>query len=109
MDAILTHPALYGVPSMRDIPPDNIESAATSEGVPIAPSLGATIERARMPVERSQIDGRVVLVCALAVGLAIVTGVIAQLLVAIIGVVTNISFYGRFSFEPHSPALRSET
>jgi CIC family chloride channel protein len=89
---------------MKDIPPDNIESAATSEGVPIAPSLGATIERAHLPVERSQIDGRVVLVCALAVGLAIVTGVIAQLLVAIIGVVTNISFYGRLSTKFVSPA-----
>ena len=81
-----------------------IESAATSEGVPVAPSLGPTVERARVPVERSTLDRRVVMICGLAVVIALVTGFVAQLLVSIIAFVTNLSFYGRISFRPVSPA-----
>jgi H+/Cl- antiporter ClcA/CBS domain-containing protein len=85
-------------------PPDPLESAATSEGVPVAPSLAPSVENLRLPVERAGIDRRVVVVCALAVGLAIVTGLVAQLLVSVIGFVTNLAFYGRFSTALVSPA-----
>jgi CIC family chloride channel protein len=57
-----------------------------------------------LPLERPAIDRRVIVICALAVVLAIVTGLVAQLLVAIIGLVTNIAFYGRFSTQFVSPA-----
>jgi len=57
-----------------------------------------------LPIERSSIDRRVLVICGLAVGLAVVTGLVAQLLVAIIGLVTNIAFYGRFSTTFVSPA-----
>jgi hypothetical protein len=85
-------------------PYDHLERAATSEGVPIAPAMGAAIEGARLPVERSLIDRRTLLVCAMAIVLAIATGFVAQLLVAIIDVVTNAAFFGRWSHEPVSPA-----
>ncbi|HEX8152444.1 MAG TPA: hypothetical protein VF698_04930, partial [Thermoanaerobaculia bacterium] len=62
--------------------PDPLESAATGEGVPVAPALAPSVENLRLPVERSAIDRRVVVVCALAIALAIVTGLVAQLLVA---------------------------
>jgi H+/Cl- antiporter ClcA len=55
-------------------------------------------------MERSTLDRRVVVISAWAVVLAIATGFVAQALVAIIGLVTNISFYGRFSFAFVSPA-----
>jgi H+/Cl- antiporter ClcA/CBS domain-containing protein len=84
--------------------PESLESAATSEGIPVAPSLGPEIESARLPVERSSIDRRVIILCALAIALAIATGLVAQLLVAIIAVVTNLSFYGRLSAQFVSPA-----
>jgi H+/Cl- antiporter ClcA/predicted transcriptional regulator len=83
---------------------ETLESAATSEGIPIAPALGPEIENARLPVERASIDRRVIIICALAITLAIVTGLVAQLLVAIIAVVTNVAFYGRFSTQFVSPA-----
>src|SRR6185436_20371592 len=81
-----------------------LEAAATSEGVPVAPALGPTIERVRVPVERSAIDRRVIIVCGLAIALALVTGLVAQVLVSIIGLITNLAFYGRFSFRLVSPA-----
>jgi H+/Cl- antiporter ClcA/predicted transcriptional regulator len=83
---------------------ETLESAATSEGIPIAPALGPEIESARVPLERASIDRRVIIICALAIALAIVTGLVAQLLVAIIAVVTNLAFYGRFSTQFVSPA-----
>ncbi len=81
-----------------------LEAAATSEGVPVAPGLGAAIEELRLPVERAAIDGRVVRLCGLAVVLAVVTGFTAQLLVSVIGLVTNLAFYGRLSTRLVSPA-----
>src|SRR5436190_16352258 len=81
-----------------------VERGATSDGLPIAPSMADSIEAARIPVERSLIDGRVVVICMWAMLLAFVTGFIAQILVALIGIVTNIAFYGRFSTALVSPA-----
>jgi chloride channel protein, CIC family len=59
---------------------------------------------ARIPLERSLIDRRVVLLCAWSVLLALATGFIAQGLVRVIGLVTNLAFYGRWSFDFVSPA-----
>ncbi len=82
----------------------DIEEGATTEGVPVAPSLAPSLVNASMPVERAPIDARVVRICAWAVVLAFATGFIAQLLVRVIGLVTNLAFYGRFSTEFTSPA-----
>jgi len=85
------------------VEPD-VEGGASTEGVPVAPSLAPTFDAARVPVERSTLDTRVVIISAWSIVLAIATGFVAQALVAIIGLVTNISFYGRFSFAFVSPA-----
>jgi H+/Cl- antiporter ClcA/predicted transcriptional regulator len=58
----------------------------------------------RVPIERPLIDTRVLIISGWSIVLAVATGFIAQALVAIIGLVTNISFYGRFSFAFVSPA-----
>src|SRR4029077_6009696 len=81
-----------------------IENAATTEGVPIAPAAGAAIQAARVPLERALIDRRVLMICAWSILLAIATGFVAQALVGIIGLVTNLAFYGRFSTQFVSPA-----
>ena len=62
------------------------------------------IEAARVPLERSLIDARVLRICAWSVALALAIGFVAQALVGIIGLVTNIAFYGRFSTAFVSPA-----
>jgi H+/Cl- antiporter ClcA/CBS domain-containing protein len=63
-----------------------------------------TDTNARVPMERALIDGGVVILCLWSIGLALITGFIAQALVSIIALVTNISFYGRFSMDFVSPA-----
>jgi tetratricopeptide (TPR) repeat protein len=62
------------------------------------------LERARMPAERTLIDRRTVMLSALSIVMALVTGFAAQLLVTLIHFVTNFAFFGRFSILPVSPA-----
>ena len=81
-----------------------VESGATADGVPVAPSLGPSLDALRVPRERSLIDARVVGVCGGAVLLALITGVVAQVLMRLIGFVTNLAFYGRVSTNMTSPA-----
>jgi CIC family chloride channel protein len=83
---------------------NEFEDGATTEGLPIAPSLGPSLANARTPIETSLLEPRTIAISAWAILLALVTGVIAQLLIRIIGLVTNISFYGRLSTDFTSPA-----
>ena len=48
----------------------DLEHAATSEGVPVSPALAPTIDSVRIPVEKSTIDRRTVILCAWSVLLA---------------------------------------
>jgi CIC family chloride channel protein len=81
-----------------------VEQGATAEGLPVAPSAGLALADARVPLEKTAIDARVVVICAWSVVLALLTGFIAQALVRLIGLITNISFYGRMSMSFVSPA-----
>lgn len=49
-------------------------------------------------------DGRLFLICALALLIALGAGLLAEVLVALIGLITNLSFYGRLSLAFTSPA-----
>jgi CIC family chloride channel protein len=50
------------------------------------------------------VDGRVVFITFIAVIIGLVTSVVAQILLRLIGLITNISFYGRVSSQFTSPA-----
>src|SRR2546423_5119169 len=86
------------------MPVDDVVTGATTEGIPVAPSMGAALEVARVPPERTLVDGRVVFISVLAVLIALAAGVVAQLLTRLIWLVTNLAFYGRFSAGYASPA-----
>jgi H+/Cl- antiporter ClcA/CBS domain-containing protein len=86
-------------------PHHEIQKASTTEGLPVAPSMGPTL--ASVPPRRrrrSGVDARVVAISACAVGVAACAGVIAQGLTQLIALITNISFYGRFSTAHATPA-----
>ncbi|MBS0431623.1 MAG: chloride channel protein [Proteobacteria bacterium] len=57
-----------------------------------------------MPRKSTLVDRRVLLITALAVLIAFAAALIAQLLTALIGLVTNLAFYGRVSAAFSSPA-----
>jgi H+/Cl- antiporter ClcA len=87
-----------------DRPSDGPREASTTEGLPIAPSLGPALEAIHEPKLIAAVDGRVLRVCALAVGIAFIAGLVARLLTALIGLVTNLAFYGRIDTSFVSPA-----
>src|SRR5438270_1065497 len=86
------------------MPVDDVVTDATTEGIPVAPSMGAALEVARVPPERALVDGRVVFISVLAVVIALAAGVVAQLLTRLIWLVTNVAFYRRFSVDYATPA-----
>src|SRR5438105_9998159 len=84
--------------------PSEIASGQTTEGLPVAPSLGPALLEARVPPERALVDARVVFICALSIVIAAAAGVVAQVLTRLIGLVTNLAFYGKLSGVFVSPA-----
>src|SRR2546425_10542621 len=86
------------------MPVDDVVTGATTEGIPVAPSMGAALEVAHVPPERALVDGRVVFISVLAVVIALAAGVVAQLLTRLIWLVTNVAFYRRFSADYATPA-----
>ena len=58
----------------------------------------------QVPRDRPVIDRRVLWLCSLAIGLGITATVVARLLVSLIALITNLSFYGQFSIAESSPA-----
>jgi H+/Cl- antiporter ClcA len=70
--------------------------------VPIPPAI--SIQFFRAPQGKRPVDARVLRLCALAVAVALVAGLVAQGLTRLIGLVTNIAFYGRWRATFVSPA-----
>src|SRR4051794_41060550 len=82
----------------------DVERASTTDGLPISPSLGPALELAHVPPQASLVDARVVLICGLAIVLAGCAAVVAQVLQRLIGLITNLSFFGRLSWEMTAPS-----
>lgn len=81
-----------------------IARSSSTEGLPIAPSMGPTIESVVTPQRTTGVNGRVVFMTLLAVAIGVAAGLVAQLLLRLIGLITNLSFYGTLSTEFVSPA-----
>jgi len=73
------------------------------ESIPLAPSMTPMLAGKRMFIS-NKVDKRVLYLSIQAVVNAIVIGVIARGLVYLIDLITNLAFYGKFSFSPASPA-----
>ncbi|MCC7241652.1 MAG: chloride channel protein [Acidobacteria bacterium] len=74
------------------------------DGLPIAPSLSPTLQRARITEAPPPVDRRVLFTSLLAMGLGALAALVAEVLTRLIALITNLSFYGRWSLEPASPA-----
>jgi chloride channel protein, CIC family len=98
--------------------PSDREPPLEPGAVPIAPGLedsAANVnssKKFRAPPEYAAVDRRTIGICAGAIVIAIGAGLAAQLLIRLIGLVTNAMFYGRLSaafvdpgFGTHNPLL----
>ena len=72
--------------------------------LPVAPSIGPALDSAQIALEVRPVDWRVAWLSGLAIVVAIAAGFVSQLLVRVIGLITNLAFYGRFSTTFVSPA-----
>lgn len=78
-----------------------------SEAVPGAPSLEPRLDAVRAPREDDAPNRRTLRIAALAIAAAFLAAVAAQLLTRLIGLFTNVAFYGRWSMAFVSPADNS--
>ncbi len=76
---------------------DDLAHASTTEGLPVAPSMAAALAAARVPARPALVDRRTVQLSGLAILLGVAASVVAQALVALIALVTNLAFYGTLS------------
>jgi H+/Cl- antiporter ClcA/CBS domain-containing protein len=81
-----------------------IERASTTPGLPVAPTLGPALEAAGIRRQSALFDRRALAICFLAIGVGAIASVLAKALQALIGLVTNLAYYGRVSTELVSPA-----
>jgi chloride channel protein, CIC family len=88
------------------------DAASSADGaIPVSPTLTDLIQQAdasaadglRAPAEYEPVDQRTIIVTALAVVIAACAGIAAQILVHLIGFVTNLAFYGTLSTAFVSP------
>ncbi len=73
-------------------------------GLPVAPSMEPTLQEIFLPKEKTINKYRTIQIAVIAMVVGIIGGLIAQILLRLIGLITNISFYGVFSFAESSPA-----
>ena len=82
----------------------DISKASTTGGLPVDASLAPTLAAARAPVQSPLVSLRVVYISLVSIVVAAGAGLVAQGLMRLIGLITNLSFYGRFSTSFASPA-----
>ena len=82
----------------------NSTSSTNSDGLPVSPSLDLVAEAAQVPPHYALIDRRVLLVCLLSVVLGIAAAFVAQLLLGLITLITNLAFFGELSLNVRPPA-----
>lgn len=98
MDPAMTSPAEHssGHASVRN--------AGGTDALPLSPALGATLDAAKMPRRSTLVDRGVLRITAVSVLLGVGAAVIAKVLTMLIGLITNLAFYGRASTAFSSPA-----
>ncbi len=72
--------------------------------LPLAPSMDTTLAAAHMPRQFRPLGRRVLWIAGLAMILGAVVALVARALTALIGLVTNLAFHGRWSTDFSSPA-----
>ncbi|GAB3786907.1 chloride channel protein [Dyella agri] len=82
----------------------DVRTVGSTDALPLSPSLGATLDAAKMPRRSTLVDRRVLRITAVSVVLGMGAALIAKILTMLIGLITNLAFYGRVSVAFSSPA-----
>jgi len=82
----------------------NVLGHRSDVALPLAPALDNTLIAAHMPRVFPPLDRRVLWVTGVALCLGILVGLVAKILTALIGLITNLAFFGHWSFAFTNPA-----
>ena len=83
---------------------ERLEDAATADGIAVAPELAAPLAAVSAPRRHPRVDRRTVGICGVSIAVAIAAGFVAEFLTRLIGLITNLAFYGRLEARFTSPA-----
>jgi CIC family chloride channel protein len=78
-----------------------------SDGIPVSISLDAALTAENFQPQKGENKKRLLIISGITLIIAVTVSFVARLLVSLIDLLTNISFYGRFSFVHASPATNS--
>jgi H+/Cl- antiporter ClcA/CBS domain-containing protein len=84
-----------------------VEKASTTDGLPVAPSLAPALVWTGVPPRPRPVDRRVVVMSAVAIALAVAAALVAEGLVRLIALFTNLSFHGQLSAVSAEPTLET--
>ena len=87
---------------MADEAPTPLNAAS---GLPVAPSLAPALASVEAPPEYAPVDQRVVVISGIAVLVGIGAALLANVLTRLIGLITNLAYYGRFSTAFSAPSI----
>ncbi len=87
-----------------EVTQDKPAQSSTGAGLTVSPSLDLVVESAHVPPQYSLVDGRVLQICGMAISLGVAAAFVAQALVGLIALITNLAFFGRLSLEEAAPA-----
>lgn len=83
------------------------KSNLLNNGIPISLSLHSALVSENFPQKKGENKKRILIISALALLLGICVSLIAKFLILLLNLITNISFYGRFSLEHATPVGNS--
>jgi chloride channel protein, CIC family len=86
------------------VPDDAHTPLNAADGLPVAPSLEPALAAIEAPPEYRAVDGRVAFIACLAMVIGAGGALIAWILTALIGLITNFAYFGRFSFAFQMPS-----
>jgi chloride channel protein, CIC family len=81
-----------------------LAASSSTEGLPIAPSMEPALRTVLTPNVTTTVGPQVIFQSLIAIVIGLGAGLIAQILLALIGLITNLCFYGRLTAQFLSPA-----
>jgi H+/Cl- antiporter ClcA len=84
----------------------SIRVEGSTDALPVAPALGLSLDAARMPRRSTLVTHRILLISALSIVLGAVAAWVAQLLMLLINLITDLTFYGDVSTVLSTAAFR---
>src|SRR5256885_908195 len=87
------------------VPDDSTTPLNAASGLPVAPSLAPALATVEAPPDYAPVDRRVVVVATIALFVGIGAALLANVLTRLIGLITNVAYYGRVSTAFVSPSI----